>query len=612
LDRELGDLGDEARFLGLFRRFCEEKLPRNPRLRADMISRIQTTAAKSAAMMPFRWYRPDILLPPLPDPWQQKASEALRGRRIANITIRNVAESSLQLLQPDCMINDEIVEGYLELVRKAGATVGTTRLLETEPTKGPIDRAIDIDILKHSGSVLFPIHDRTMSHWTFARIALSKDGHTIIAQHFNSLEVVPTPTKLKKWLRNTFQDLDATVISGQTPQQKNGADCGLYMLMGIRMMAAGSQHLTQADADEIMPTFRQRVLAEILAGDLDPDVSTYANFVAADKAAEQEVQPPTPPIVYNGTGELDEPIRLDTPKSSPTIDQEPLLPSESAPSISDGAKTPPPSLKSVTQKPRKRASLVSLIPPPVVEKPSNRRGSIPQKKTADTLVKHLIDSFAKEKPMILVLKSALITRRLTTTAVSDAETLAALWSGVTGEGNSNHILTTRHDRARFSRAFYWELKNLGWSEGRVDTRIRLRMEAKLNCLGNRGAWKSALAQASRSSIWVQLADLTSPLLALPSQVAICAVSKSTTVVENLNEAEREKFLEGIERRLHDQRDTVLGTLGAASALYNAITNGPLPHHPITMERIDDLELLDFTAIVSLAKPPARLPLPYQI
>lgn len=577
-----------------------------------MIRCIQTTAAKSTALMPFRWYRPDILLPPLPDPWQQKASEALRDGRITNITIRNVSESSLQLLRPDRMINDEIVEGYLELIRKAGASVGTTRLLETRLSKGPVDRAIDINILKDSGSLLFPIHDRYMSHWTFAHIVLSKDGDTIIAEHFNSLKDLPTPTKLRKWLRDTFRGIGATITSGQSPQQKNGVDCGLYMLMGIRMMAAGSQHLTQADADEIMPTFRQRVLAEILAGDLDPDISRYTNFVAADEAAEKETQAPTQPIVYNGTGEIDQPICLDTPKSSPKIDQRSLLPSECVSTVSENAKSPLASFNTSTQNPPKQPSLVS--PPPRVseepEEPSSRGGKMTQKKFADTLIKNLIDSFAKEKPMIRILKSALAAYRMKASVVSDAKTLEALWSGVAGEGNPHHILITRHNRERFSRAFYREIMKLGWSRGRVDSVTRVRMQAKLNCLGDRDAWKSAAALASRSNIWVLLVDLTSPLLALPSNVAICAVSQSTTVVENLNVAERKDFLTGIERRLHDPHDPVLGTLGAASALYNAITNGSVPDHAIMMERIDDLKLLDFAAIMSLAKPPARLPLPY--
>jgi hypothetical protein len=609
LDHAVSELENEATFLDMFRLFCDEKLPRNPRLRADMISRIQSSSTKSAALMPFRWYRPGVLLPPLPEPWQKKAFEALRGGRIANITIRNVDESSLQLLRPNNMINDEIVEGYLELIRKSGVTVGTTRLLQTWSSTHPIDRTIDIDGLKCSGSVLFPIHDSAMSHWTFAHIMLSKDG-TIVAEHFDSIYTRHTPMILEEWLLDSFQGISATIISGQSPQQRNGVDCGLYMLMGIRMMAFGSQHLTQTDADEIMPTFRQRVLAEILAGALDPDPSTYASFVMADEAAGEEIQPRLPSVTYNGRGESDQPICLDTPRSSPTIDEELQLHDECIHSVKTDANTRTRSSNNHTDELNQRASPISLNPPPVLEKPaSGLHASMSRKAKADTLVKNMIEAFAEENPMIEMLKSAVMAYRTKVAAVSGSETLASLWSGVAGEGNPQHTLITRHDRERFSRAFYRELEGLGWSEGRVVPRIRVRMEAKLNCSGDQGTWKAAQAQASRSSIWTQLVDCTSPFVSPSSRVAMCAISQSTTVVESLNQVERGDFIRGIERRLSSSHNLALRNLRAASSLYNAITTSSLPHHTVTIERIDDLRLLDFATIVNLAEPPARLVLP---
>lgn len=562
--------------------------------------------------MPFRWYGQDVLLPTLPEPWQEKTCEALRGGRIANIKIHNVDESSLQLLRPNNMINDEIVEGYLELIRKSGVTVGTTRLLDTWSSRHPIDRAIDIDGLKRSGPVLFPIHDSAMSHWTFAHIMLSRDGSTIVAEHFDSMNTRHTPMILEKWLFDTFQDTGATIISGQSPQQRNGVDCGLYMLMGIRLMASGSQHLTQADADEIMPTFRERVLAEILAGALDPDPSTYTSFVTANEGVEQEVEVLMPTITYDGTGESDQPICLDTPKSSPVLNEGPQLHDECESSVKDGANRPTRSFNNHTNVLDEGASVISLKTPPVLEKSaSGLRASVSRKTKADTLVKNMIETFAEEKPMIEILKSAVVAHRAKAAAVLEPETLASLWSGVAGEGNPQHALMTRYDRERFSRAFYRELENLGWSEGRVISRIRVRMEAKLNCSGDQGTWKAAQAQASRSSIWTQVVDRTAPFLSLSSRVAMCAIPQSTTVVENLTQVERGVFMKGIERRLRDSHDSALRNLRAASSLYNAITTCSLPYHTVTIERIDDLKLLSFASIVSLAEAPARLLLPSQ-
>jgi hypothetical protein len=223
----------------------------------------------------------------------------------------------------------------------------------------------------------------------------------------------------------------------------------------------------------------------------------------------------------------------------------------------------------------------------------------------------MIETFAEEKPMIEILKSAVVAHRAKAAAVSEPESLASLWSGVAGEGNPQHALMTRCDRERFSRAFYRELENLGWSEGRVISRIRVRMEAKLNCSGDQGTWKAAQAQASRSSIWTQVVDRTAPFLSLSSRVAMCAIPQSTTVVENLTQVERGVFMKGIERRLRDSHDSALRNLRAASSLYNAITTCSLPYHTVTIERIDDLKLLSFASIVSLAEAPARLLLPSQ-
>ena len=266
--------------------------------------------------------------------------------------------------------------------------------------------------------------------------------------------------------------------------------------------------------------------------------------------------------------------------------------------------------KNHTNELNQRVSLVSLTPPPVLEKPaSGLRAPMPRKKTSDTFLKNMIESFAEEKSMVEILKSALIAYRMKTAAVSGPRSLAALWSGIAGQGNPQHTLITRHDRERFSRAFYQELKNLGWSGGRVVPRIRVRMEVKLNCSGDQGAWKAAQFQASRSNIWTQLVDRTAPLLYLSPQVSLSAVCQTTTAVENLTWAERKIFIEGIERRLRDSQDSALWTLRAASSLYNAIMNSSVPSHAVTIERIDNLKLLDFATIVSLAEPPARLLLP---
>jgi hypothetical protein len=58
----------------------------------------------------------------------------------------------------------------------------------------------------------------------------------------------------------------------------NSADYGLFVLIGIRLMSAGRRHLSQAQSDVIILTFRQRVLAELLASSLDPLSAQFEEF----------------------------------------------------------------------------------------------------------------------------------------------------------------------------------------------------------------------------------------------------------------------------------------------------------------------------------------------
>jgi Ulp1 family protease len=68
------------------------------------------------------------------------------------------------------------------------------------------------------------------------------------------------------------------VTASPGPEQKNGYDCGLFVLMGIRLISSGRRHLSQAQSDDIMPTFRQRVLAKLLALSLNPLSTQFEEF----------------------------------------------------------------------------------------------------------------------------------------------------------------------------------------------------------------------------------------------------------------------------------------------------------------------------------------------
>lgn len=524
------------------------------------------------------------------------------------------------MLRPDNMINDEIVEGYLELVRKSGVTVSTTRLLEkvgTHSKRDPIDRGINIEGLRASGPAFIPIHHNESLHWTFVRLVLDQGGGVVIAEHYDSLNIAPL-TVLERWLQQHFPGTPTKIIQARSPQQRNSTDCGLFILMGIRMMASGCQHLSQFEADEIMPTFRERVLTEILAGTLNPSSSEYTRFAIEDKTAAQKVLPDSPPVTYRGTGEsTGKPICVDTPESSPEVNDEPRL--------SESESTPRPSLQEVgdvsdqvceSNDLKKQASLISLEPCPIyselawVNHASSLNPMAPKERTKpSSFVEGLVQSFAQEQSMLDMLRSAVMAYRTKKAVVNGAVTLASLWNGVACEENPQHTLISRYNRERFSRAFFQELKRLGWSRNRVIPRIRVQMEGKLNCVGEQGTWKAAQFQAARASIWTELVDCTVPFLSLSSPVAICASSHSTTVLESMSLSERETFIHGIQTRLRDPLDSILPNLQAASNLYRAVTENSLQSHTITIERMVDLKLTSFARIVSLAEAPTKLLLP---
>jgi len=85
--------------------------------------------------------------------------------RIASINIANVSDASLQSLRLGNMINDQIVDGYLELIQKSGAIISTTRLLENCTTKThPYDqRMSQIEYLPTQASKLYLSLITTMS-----------------------------------------------------------------------------------------------------------------------------------------------------------------------------------------------------------------------------------------------------------------------------------------------------------------------------------------------------------------------------------------------------------------------------------------------------------------
>jgi hypothetical protein len=600
-------------FRRVFEYFCRSGLPSNAKLRQDLITCLQPSI--TATLMPFEWYERQNILPDMPTTWQAKVMQQLEAGegRIASIDIPNVSDVSLQSLRPGTMINDEIVDGYLELIRKSGVIISTTRLLENLTTKiHPYDRRMDqIEYLPRQAFI--PIH-QTCEHWTFARIVPGRRGVAMRIEHFDSLPDRDVPPQLKSWIKQYFPD--ATLEPGTSPEQDNNTDCGLFMLLGIRMMASGSHHLSQSEADEIMPEFRGRVLAEILASTLNPTDLDYANFVEKDDlAAEKLIKHQPHRVVFHGDGDdFGCPIVFTDSPEATSIQADGDIPwLFTMPADHHAVETAAIQAGSVVNKAvadlHQQAIFLSLSP--VSNEPlQSLQPSISPvlKKEYSDVVCSYIRSFGTEQLMIEMLKGAVTAGRIKQRS-GGGESLAFLWVGLGCEESSQHALWARFDREKFSRKFFSELLKLGVSKSSRDKRIRPHMQKLLDCEHDEKNYKAARGQAQRSGIWTELVSLTTGFLGYDTSVAICAAPESTHAVELLGLGERADFLAGIESRLRNPEDHLLDTLGKAHILFDAVTTNMLPEHTLAIERQVDLKLISFEAALSLDEAPLRLQLP---
>jgi hypothetical protein len=296
-------------------------------------------------------------------------------------------------------------------------------------------------------------------------------------EHFDSLPDRAIPPHLKSWIKQYFPD--ATFVDGSSPKQDNETDCGLFMLLGIRMMASGSRHLSPSEADEIMPGFRGRVLAEILASTLNPTDIDYANFVEKDDLALEKLIRHQPrrtvfygeginsdcPIVFSDSpeatflqadGDGDIPCSFTMPADHHAVEttaiQAGSVVNEAVDDLQQQANFL--SLSSVSNEPLQ--SIQSSISPVL-------------KKEYSDVVCSYIRSFGTQQLMIEMLKGAVTAGRIKQRS-GEGESLAFLWVGLGCEESSQHALWARFDREKFSRKFFAELLKLGVPRSSRDKR----------------------------------------------------------------------------------------------------------------------------------------------
>ncbi|KAL1863470.1 hypothetical protein Plec18170_000305 [Paecilomyces lecythidis] len=230
---------------------------------------------------------------PLSAKWKEvlAASMAKRDNEPLATTLRGAKLTRMDLMtcyKPMAWLNDEIINGYLELVvaylRRVSGNTGrnekpkyhafSTFFFSNLRQKGYAGVAkwatrakIGGEGLLNVDTVFIPVHNS--AHWTL--MVVKPSSRTI--EHFDSLgSLSPAYVALAKgWLRGElgqlYVDEEWNVLPSISPQQDNGSDCGVFLLSTAKSVAVGLEPLSYGAAD--IPLLRQKIVAELMHGGLE-------------------------------------------------------------------------------------------------------------------------------------------------------------------------------------------------------------------------------------------------------------------------------------------------------------------------------------------------------
>lgn len=242
-------------------------------------------------------------MPELPEAWLHAASDTFENdfRHFKNYTSASIEDSkSLMRLKPPTWLNDEVLSGYLHLLDESCSNVHITNSYALtgnfRGVKGFVNKDDYLKLL--TDIAIIPINQQN-NHWTFACVWLKTETELFIEYYDSNeqkeLSYCSLPYILKDWINRTFPNDIMVEVQCGSPQQYNGSDCGVFVLMGMRMRAMGWPVFSQQEADDIMPNARHRVFAEIVAGHLNPtseDVEIYHPILSG------EIAFPSPPSLH--------------------------------------------------------------------------------------------------------------------------------------------------------------------------------------------------------------------------------------------------------------------------------------------------------------------------
>lgn len=230
---------------------------------------------------------------PLSAKWKDvlAISMAKRDDEPLATTLRGAKLTKMDLMtcyKPMAWLNDEIINGYLELIvaylRRISGNTGrnqkpryhafSTFFFSNLRQKGYAGVAkwatrakIGGEGLLNVDTVFIPVHNS--AHWTL--MVVKPSIRTI--EHFDSLgSLSPAYVALAKgWLRGElgqlYVDEEWSVLPSISPQQDNGSDCGVFLLSTAKSVAVGLEPLSYGATD--ISLLRQKIVAELMHGGLE-------------------------------------------------------------------------------------------------------------------------------------------------------------------------------------------------------------------------------------------------------------------------------------------------------------------------------------------------------
>lgn len=229
--------------------------------------------------------------------WQRRQRSS---RIVANIGTDSIQSHSFNTLKPSCQLNDEIISFYMVLLNKREKEKMDTQSFFFSPffaTKlffdngrydfAAVERWTKNILVTNYNTLFFPIFIGHC-HWTL--IVMFMLDKTIA--YYDSMNGNAPDFLMKgflKWLedecnaKRANRDVDTTeenwkfINKKHIPQQNNGIDCGLYVIMNADFLSDGVPVTPKTYSSDHMQNFREKIAADILRCSLSYGIAIDAS-----------------------------------------------------------------------------------------------------------------------------------------------------------------------------------------------------------------------------------------------------------------------------------------------------------------------------------------------